>query len=155
MNPPGDGTDVALVEGSPGDPSTPGRLRPRRLNLARPWSFPAGRPDFIHCRRHARSSVCIRVELVLYHPDGTLFDRGSAVIRDLSFSGARLAEVSLPQGRLLATYFGIGLRPALGSFVGPDISGRILRTFTPGMPGFGIEFLDPGPGAEERLRNFA
>jgi hypothetical protein len=128
--------------------------RPPRggFNLARPWRFPAGHPDVIHCRRHARVGVHVPVELSLFRSDGSLFDRGTGVIRDLSFSGARLGDVVLSQGRLLAMQFGVRFRPALESTGGPDIAGRILRTFSPGRPAFGIEFLAPTSGVEERLR---
>jgi len=129
----------------------PGRDRSDSTNLARPWQFPAGHADSILCRRHSRSFVQVPVEITLACPDGSLYDRGTAVIRDLSYSGLRLGDVFLPRGTFLAPYFGVELRPALESPGGHGIAGRILRTHSSGFPGFGIEFLFPESNAEERL----
>jgi hypothetical protein len=139
-------------EGSGSNPGTRSSNR-SSFNLARPWKFPAGHVDSILCRRHSRSNVQVPVEITLYHPDGSSYDKGTGVIRDLSYSGLRLGDVFLTHGRLLAMHFGVELRPALDSHGGQNIAGRILRTFSSGFPGFGIEFLFPGTGAEERLRN--
>jgi hypothetical protein len=150
-----DGTGLMPLERTAEDSSIPGPGggRPHRgeVNLSRPWRFPAGHPDVILCRRHARRGVHVPIEISLLRSDGTLYDRGTGVIRDLSYSGARLGDVVLSRGRLLAMQFDVRLRPALESPGGPDIAGRILRTFSPGRPGFGIEFLVPTSGVEERL----
>jgi hypothetical protein len=128
------------------------RSKATALNLARPWRFPAGHPDSILCRRHPRSSVQVPVEITLCRADGSPYDKGTGVIRDLSYTGARLGDVFLSRGRLLATCFQVELWPALESRGGRDIAGRILRTYSEGYPGFGIEFLFPAAGAQERLR---
>jgi hypothetical protein len=149
-------TEVALLlKGRSEFPGlTPGTRATFRntINLARPWKFPAGRVDSIPCRRHSRSIVEVPVEIILSRPDGSPYDRGTGVIRDLSYSGLRLGDIFLVHGRLLAMYFGVELRPALESPGRCLIAGRILRTFSLGFPGFGIEFLAPGSGAEARLR---
>jgi len=125
---------------------------PSLLNLARPWKFPAGHADSLRCRRHSRSSVQVPVQIALVRRDGSSYDQGTGVIRDLSYSGLRLDDVFLAQGRLLATYFAVGLRHALQSPVGDTISGRIIRTSSSGFPSFGVEFLFPDSGAEARLQ---
>jgi len=143
-----DGGSESLGSASAGRP--PNR---KPLNLARPWAFPAGHADSILCREHLRSPVQIPVEICLYRPDGSSYDKGSGVVQDLSYSGLRLGDVLLSQGRLLAPCCRIGLRPALEPTGGsPDISVRVLRTFSGGVPAFGIEFLAPGSGAADRLR---
>jgi len=148
--------EVATRLRDPGEASTlaPGSsiAEPRSLNLARPWKFPSGHADSIRCRRHSRSSVQVPVQIALCRQDGSPYDKGTGVIRDLSYSGLRLGDVFLVQGRLLAPYFAIELRHALESPVGGTIAGRILRTDSSELPGFGIEFLFPGSGAEARLR---
>ena len=123
-----------------------------RTNLARPWKFPAANADSIRCRRHPRSVVEVPVEITLLHPDGWAYDKGTGVIRDLSYSGLLLGDVVLTRGGFLAPYFGVDLRPALESPDGHGIAGRILRSSSSGFPGFGIQFLFPESGAEERLR---
>jgi hypothetical protein len=133
----------------------PGRDRSGSTNLARPWRFPAGHADSILCRRHSRSFVQVPVEITLARPDGSLYDKGTAVIRDLSYSGLRLGDVFLARGAFLAPYFGVELRPALEPPGGDTIPGRILRTPSSEFHGFGIEFLFPESGAEERLRRMS
>lgn len=139
--------------GSPSETPTAGRSSSSgAFSLARRWTFPAGHPDSILCRQHLRSPVQIPVEISLYRPDGSSYDQGSGVVQDLSYSGLRLGSVILPRGRLLAPCCSIGLRPAFEPPGGPDISVRLLRTFSAGVPAFGIEFTAPDSGAEERLR---
>ena len=134
---------------SPIDPE--GETPSGEFSLARPWTFPAGHPDSFLNRRHTRTRVQIPVEISLYRPDGSSYDKGSGVIQDMSYSGLRLGDVVLAQGRLLARCFTIDLRPASEPPSGHDIAGRVLRAFSRGFPGFGIEFLFPEFGAERRL----
>jgi hypothetical protein len=62
-----------------------------------------------------------------------------------------LGDVVLSRGRLLVRCFKVELRP-LSSFSSEQgVVGRILRTFSLGVPGFGIEFLDPEHEPGERL----
>jgi hypothetical protein len=153
--PAGDTEVARLLKGRSEFPGlTPGTGATDRnaINLARPWKFPAGRIDALPCRRYSRSIVEVPVEIRLSRPDGSSYDRGTGVIRDLSYSGLRLGDIFLVHGRLLAMYFGVELRPALEPPGRSLIAGRILRTFSLGFPGFGIEFLSPGSGAEARLR---
>jgi hypothetical protein len=124
----------------------------KSINFSRPWKFPAGHADTFINRRYMRSRVQIPVEVSLSRLDGSPFDRGTGVVRNLSFSGLCLDDVFLANGRLLAAYFEVELRPAMEPPGLAPIAGRILRTYTPGLPGFGIEFLHPEAGAEKRLR---
>lgn len=148
-------TEVSPPAGDRGPTPATGSSGGVSFNLARPWKFPAGHPDSVFCRRHSRSSVQVPVEISLYRPDGSSYDQGTGVVQDLSYSGLRLGDVFLARGRLLVTYFGVALRPALESHGGCDITGRILRTFSSGRPGFGIEFLAPDSGAQARFRKIA
>lgn len=126
--------------------------RESAFSLARPWNFPAGHADSLHRRRHSRIGVQVPVEISLVRPDGSLFDRGTGIIRNLSCSGVLLGDVLLSQGRLLVRSFSVELSASPRSSSVPKVVGRILRTFSLGIPGFGIEFLDPERGAEESLR---
>jgi hypothetical protein len=117
-----------------------------------PSQLPSGPEESAFCRRHPRFPVQIRVEISLVRPDGTSYDRGTGVVRDLSRSGLLLTEVTLGQGSFLASSFGIRLRPEGESPCGPEIAGRIRRASTSGNSAFGIEFLAPQSGTEERLR---
>ncbi len=134
--------------------SSGGAERPirRPLNLARPWKFPAAHADAFLSRKHLRSDVRVPVDISLSREDGSFYDKGTGVVRDLSYSGLCLSDVSLENGRLLAASFEVELRPSQESPGRGSIRGRILRTYSSGMPAFGIEFLTPGSGAEERFR---
>ena len=133
---------------------SPGKFASSRksINLSRPWQFPAGHADTFISRRYLRSRVQIPVEVSLSRLDGSPFDRGTAVVRNLSFSGLCLDDVFLANGQLLAAYFEVELRPAMEPSGLAPIAGHILRIYTSGLPGFGIEFLHPEAGAERRLR---
>jgi hypothetical protein len=141
--------DLSRRSKFPSEMRTPGRST---LNLARPWRFPAGHADSIRCRRHPRSNVQVPVQIALYRQDGSSYDNGTGVLRDLSYSGLRLGYVFLTRGRLLATSFAIHLRHAFESLGDETIAGLILRAPSSGSPDFGIEFLFPDSGAEARLR---
>jgi len=132
----------------------PGKGPPGRksFNVSRAWNFPAGHADSFISRRYLRSRVQVPVEISLSRLEGSPFDTGIGVVRDLSFSGLCLDDIFLSNGRLLAVYFGVELRPAMEPAGLPPISGRIVRTYTSGLPRFGIEFLRPEAGAEKRLR---
>jgi hypothetical protein len=123
------------------------------VNLARPWHFPSGHADaFIH-RRHLRSVVRIPVSLRLCRQDGSCYDEGAGVVQDISFSGLRLSEVQAPLGRLLATCRTVEFRNALAAPGDDAVPGSILRTYSSGLPGFGVEFRFPEAGAEVKLRH--
>jgi hypothetical protein len=124
----------------------------KSFNVSRAWQFPAAHADSFISRRFLRTRVQIPVELSLSRLDGSPFDAGIGVVRDLSFSGLCLSDIFLSNGRLLAAYFAVELRPAMEPSGLPLIGGRILRTHTSGLPCFGIEFLRPEVGAERRLR---
>src|SRR6185436_14736301 len=137
--------EALAIAADPGTGLAPRTSRSTRTtaNLARPWQFPAGHANGILCRRHLRSRVQLPVEITLARHDGSVYDKGTGVIWDLSYSGLCLGHVSLAWGAFLAPCFGIELRPALESPGGHAVAGRILRTSSPGFPGFGIEFLFP------------
>jgi hypothetical protein len=124
----------------------------KSINLSRLWKFPAGHGDTFISRRYLRSRVQVPVEVSLSRLDGSPFDTGTGVVRNLSFSGLCLDDVFLSNGRFLAACFGVELRPAMEPSGLKPIAGRILRTYTSGFPCFGIEFLHPEAGAEKRLR---
>ena len=113
------------------------------FGLARPWKFPAGHADSLQCRRHLRLGSHIPVKITLVRPDGCPYDTGTGVILNLSCSGAFLGNVLLSRGRLLAGCFPVELRPSPGATGDQAIVGRILRIFSPGFPGIGLEFLFP------------
>ncbi len=67
------------------------------FKVARELGLDFSRLKFQHRRREVRKSVDLPVEIAIYLSDGTLFDRGKAVLRDLSLSGGLLSGLVLPQ----------------------------------------------------------
>jgi len=139
---------------SPGIVPGKGLSIPKSFDLSRPWHFPAAHADFFIRRRFLRARVQVPVEVSLSRADGSPFDAGTGVVRDLSYSGLCIDRISLPHGLLLAARFGIELRSPMEPSESPPIAGRILRTHTSGLPCFGIEFLHPEAGAEGRLQSW-
>jgi hypothetical protein len=140
----------ARDQSSGSSPGTGASIR-KTINLSRPWNFPAAHADSFISRRYFRSDVQVPVEVFLSRLDGSPFDKGTGVIRNLSFSGLCLDDVFLSHGRILAAYFEVQLRPVMEPSGLATIAGRILRTSTSGLPCFGIEFTHPEAGAERRL----
>lgn len=78
-------------------------------------------------RRHERKDCSMRVELSIYLPDGRLFDRGEAVLWNISLSGALLRALLLPRKSLPVEPHLIGLRVLDGELQNLEIQGRPVR----------------------------
>jgi len=151
-------TQVAPILRS-GDPSSAHGLgrdlsNRKSFNVCRPWNFPAARVDSFIRRRYLRARVQVPVEVSLSRLDGSLYDMGTGVVRDVSYSGLCLDHVILSNGHLLAAYFAVELRPTTGPTGSSPIAGRILHTYTSELPCFGIEFLHPEAGAEGLVQSW-
>ncbi len=78
-------------------------------------------------RRHSRKECSIPVELSIYLEQGELFDRGEAVLWNISLSGALLRALILPEKALPAIPHHLGIRVLSGSLQGFEIFGRPVR----------------------------
>jgi hypothetical protein len=67
------------------------------FKVARELGYDFGRLKYHHKRGAPRRPMAIPLELSIYNSDGTLFDKGAAIIKDVSLSGALLTAVVLPQ----------------------------------------------------------
>jgi transcriptional regulator with XRE-family HTH domain len=100
----------------------------RVFKAARELGYDLDRLKYQHRRLEPRKKVHLPLELSIYFADGTLFDRGRAVMRDVSLSGALLSGVVLTEKR------GIPLEPhtiAIRLLEGPlkdlEIRGKPVR----------------------------
>ncbi len=122
------------------------------FKVAREMGYDFNRIKFRHFRRHPRKPVSIAAEFAIYKKDGSLYDRGRAVIRDLSLCGACVEDIDLSQGHLPLEPFSVGLKPEEKLMENVEISGRIVRIHVDGVGSFGIEFQKVDPAVQRKLR---
>lgn len=67
------------------------------FQVARQLGYDIGRLKHNHERTHPRKPSDLPLELSIYLADGRLFDRGRAVLRDVSLSGALLSGILLTE----------------------------------------------------------
>ncbi|HZE98986.1 MAG TPA: PilZ domain-containing protein [Planctomycetota bacterium] len=78
-------------------------------------------------RRHERKDCSIPVELSVFLDNGRLFDRGEAVIWNVSLSGALLRAILLPEKALPVVPHHLGIRVLSGPLKDFQVLGRPVR----------------------------
>ncbi len=105
-----------------------------------------------HHRLHPRRVVMAAVDVNVYRTDGSLHDRGSAVVKDLSLSGAQLIAFAIPRRSIPLGLVTIGLQPLRGPADRSELRGRLVRfCHSKDSLGFAIQFL---PDQRARARRF-
>jgi len=97
------------------------------FKVARELGYDFGRLKYHHKRGSTRKSIPIPLELSIYNSDGTLFDKGAAIIKDVSLSGALLTAVVLPQQSIPLRPHTLGIRMLDGALKGVEIMARPIR----------------------------
>jgi hypothetical protein len=92
-----------------------------------------------HFRETRRTRVDIDCEIKLMFGDGTVFDSGTAIVRDFSPSGAFLASIKTPKGCYPSAPFKILMTLKGGGYNGIAIDATPVRLATD-MPGLGVRF---------------
>jgi hypothetical protein len=92
-----------------------------------------------HYRETRRTTVDIDCNLQILLTDGTLFDAGSCVVRDMSPSGALLVNLRLPKGCLPIKPFKLVLGLRGVEYNGIAIEATPVRIATE-QPGLGVRF---------------
>jgi len=107
--------------------------------LTPPVQAPAGIPKkhetsgdhrpapFEHHRRHERKATAIAVELSITLKSGQLYDFGTAILRDVSLSGALLGALVLPGKSIPVEPHTVGIRVLEGQLRNFKIVGRPVR----------------------------
>ena len=78
-------------------------------------------------RRHERKDCSLPVELTIYLEGGRIYDRGQAVLWNVSLSGALLRALLLPNKALPLEPHHIGIRVLEGELRGFEVVGRPIR----------------------------
>src|SRR5207248_2118596 len=78
-------------------------------------------------RRHERKECSVPVELSVYLENGGLYDRGNAVLWNVSLSGALLRALVLPEKALPLEPHHIGIRLLDGVLKDFEVVGRPVR----------------------------
>jgi transcriptional regulator with XRE-family HTH domain len=98
------------------------------FKLAKDLGYDLGKLKFQHRRLHPRKSADLRLELSIYLEDGTLLDRGQAVMRDVSLAGALLSGILLTRSRGIPLEpHSIGIRLQDGPLKDLEIRSRPVR----------------------------
>jgi hypothetical protein len=92
-----------------------------------------------HYRETRRSNVEIGADVRLVMDDGQIYDQGTAVIRNISPSGALLSDVRLPKDSYPVTGFKLEIRMKGGEYEGIGIQARPVR-FEHKKNGLGVKF---------------
>lgn len=79
-------------------------------------------------RRHPRKDTILFLEIAVYHQAGRLLDRGTAVMRNVSLSGALLGGVLVPAGSIPGVGYRIGIRLLEGPLQSQEIFCRVVRS---------------------------
>lgn len=113
------------------------------LKAARELGYDFSRLKHEHRRRHPRRALDLPVELAIYDSAGGLFDRGSAVLRDVSLSGGLLEALVLPRRSLPIEACLVGIKLQTGALKDVELRGKPVR-FVHGRDGINlaVEFLD-------------
>jgi len=114
------------------------------FKIARELGYDFGRLKYHHKRGSSRKPMAVPLELSIYNADGTLFDKGAAIVKDVSLSGALLTAVVLPQQSIPLRPHTIGIRMLDGALKGVEIMARPIRLAHSGQGqgmNLAVEFL--------------
>ena len=124
----------------------------RVFQIARRLGFDFGRLKHDHARRHPRKVVNLPVEISLYANGEILYDRGKAVLRNVSLSGALLGALVLPGMKMPAGPFTLGIRLLEGPLKDVEVRGRPVRlVHGEDALDLAMEFLGTEEAAARRL----
>lgn len=125
----------------------------RVIKAARELGFNFAKLKFAHYRRHPRKRVLMPIELIIYDRDGSQRQAGTAIIHDISLSGAQLGGIVLPQQVLPMSPHVIGIRPLEEPLKGIELRCRPVRFLATDLGyDLGVEFLAIEPVALAALR---
>ena len=125
----------------------------RVLKAARELRYDRRRLKFKHARRHRRTPLVLPIEILIYSENGSLAQKGSGMVANLSLSGAQLQGIALPLQALPLQAGGLGIRFLEGHLANREFSCvpvRFLETET-GMR-LGIQFKTLDSRAKASLR---
>jgi transcriptional regulator with XRE-family HTH domain len=112
------------------------------FKVARTLGYDFGKLKYHHRRGSPRREVMIPLELSIYNADGSLWDKGAAIVKDVSLSGALLTAVVMPQQSIPLRPHTIGITMLDGALKGVEILSRPVRLAQGGEGmNLAVEFL--------------
>ena len=109
-------------------------------------------------REYGRTELSCQAEMTITLEDGTVFDSGTAVVKNLSVGGALLKEISLPKQVLPLQNFTmlikIGDIPKLADLVGECEIMRLAGSSDTGEPELGVRFMNATHRDRRRIQEF-
>lgn len=109
-------------------------------------------------REYGRTEVSVPCSVVVKLEDDEEFDRGSAVVRNISVGGALVAELRLPRNVLPLQNFTLALTlegmPELEGIVGECEVVRLAGSTRTGDPEFGVRFINTTHRDRRRIREY-
>ena len=123
----------------------------RVFKAARRLGYDFTRLKYTHRRDTAREELALPVEFSIYDTKGAPYDRGTAMIKDVSRSGVRLADVVVPKQSFPLAPHIVGIRIQRHGLEKAEILGKVVRLDAKeGGLQLGVRFLDK---QEEALRH--
>lgn len=99
----------------------------RVFKAARELGYDVGGLKREHRRRDERRTTEMAVELRIYLENGRHFDLGTAILRNVSLSGALLGALVLPRKAIPVQAYMLGIRTLEGPLKDVEIVGRPVR----------------------------
>ncbi len=109
-------------------------------------------------REYGRTELNMPAEMTITLEDGTVFDSGTAIVKNLSVGGALLKEINLPKQVLPLQNFTmlikIGDIPKLADLVGECEVMRLAGSSDTGEPELGVRFMNATHRDRRRIQDF-
>ena len=122
------------------------------FRVAKELGYDLGRLKHAHRRRDPRKETAVPIELSIYLSEGNLFDRGRAVMGNVSLSGALLSALVLTKQAIPVVPHTIGIRLLDGPLKDVEVLGRPVRLNQAGDAlHLAIEFLSTERSKASRL----
>lgn len=109
-------------------------------------------------REYGRIELNMPAEMTITLEDGTIFDAGTAVVKNLSVGGALLKEIKLPKQVLPLQNFTMLIKivdiPKLADLVGECEVMRLAGSSDTGEPELGVRFMNATHRDRRRIQDF-
>ncbi|MHC5054157.1 MAG: PilZ domain-containing protein [Planctomycetota bacterium] len=109
-------------------------------------------------REYGRTELNSPAEMTITLEDGTVFDSGTAVVRNLSVGGALLKDINLPKQVLPLQNFTMLIKikdiPKLAGLVGECEVVRLAGSSDTGEPELGVRFMNATHRDRRRIQDF-
>ncbi|MHC4248935.1 MAG: PilZ domain-containing protein [Planctomycetota bacterium] len=109
-------------------------------------------------REYGRTELNSPAEMTITLEDGTVFDSGTAVVKNLSVGGALLKDINLPKQVLPIQNFTMLIKirdiPKLAGLVGECEVVRLAGSSDTGEPELGVRFMNATHRDRRRIQDF-